>query len=245
MSVLRAIILTSSVCILSCSSDTADTPSVDDSAVDDASSDDAAVVEDTQPIDSGVSTNDGTSGEDTSLELGSDASSSLLYYMTCGDPSCSGHRDHGVDACNAQREGDSCAERDARCDPGNGCNSDLLCTDEDPTTQPEGCPRSRSEYKRDITYLTQAQRQALLSEVLRIPLATYHYADDEEASSLRLGFIMEDVEPSLSINRDRDVVDVYAYTSMAVAAIQAQQEQIEALRREVEELRLAVPACPK
>lgn len=56
---------------------------------------------------------------------------------------------------------------------------------------------------------------------------------------------MEDVEPSLSINGDRDVVDVYAYTSMAVAAIQAQQEQIEALRQEVERLRLAVPVCPK
>ena len=121
-----------------------------------------------------------------------------------------------------------------------GLGTDLLCTNTNPRV---GCPRSRREYKRDITYLTESERSKLLTEVLDIPLATYHYLEDADASPLRLGFIIEDIEPSLSINAERDVVDVYAYTSMAIAAIQEQQEQIDALQREVEALRLSVATC--
>ena len=45
------------------------------------------------------------------------------------------------------------------------------------------------------------------------------------------------MEPSLSVDPVRDMVDLYAYTSMAVAALQTQAREIEALRNEVETLR--------
>ena len=160
--------------------------------------------------------------------------SGMTYWETCGDPVCVGHYDHGVPVCTDQTEGAACSDRSERCDPENTCNSDLLCTNRNPRV---GCRRSRREYKRDITYVTESERSKLLAEVLEIPLVTYHYHEDADTRPLRLGFIIEDVEPSLSVNSEQNVVDVYAFTSMAVAAIQEQQEQIEALQREVEALR--------
>jgi hypothetical protein len=52
-----------------------------------------------------------------------------------------------------------------------------------------------------------------------------------------LGFIIDDVEPSVAIDPGRDMVDLYGYTSMAVAALQAQARDIEALKKEVARLR--------
>ncbi|MGH7896283.1 MAG: hypothetical protein ACREQL_16575, partial [Candidatus Binatia bacterium] len=55
-----------------------------------------------------------------------------------------------------------------------------------------------------------------------------------------LGFIIDDVGTSPAVAADGGHVDLYGYTSMAVAAIQAQQKRIEALEREVAALRRAL-----
>jgi hypothetical protein len=47
----------------------------------------------------------------------------------------------------------------------------------------------------------------------------------------------EDVEPSPSVDSPNDRVDLYGYTSMAIAALQEQRRQIEGLKAEVRELR--------
>ena len=163
-------------------------------------------------------------------------SGSLRWFATCGDPSCGGYREKdGIDLCTDEMEGASCAEAMAVCDPVNDCNALLTCTDTDPTQQPGGCPRSRAEYKRDIRYVDELERQALASQILQTPLATYRYREAPERQ--HLGFIIEDVEPSASVDAERGLVDLYGYTSMAVAALQQQQQQMDELRREVEKLR--------
>jgi hypothetical protein len=97
------------------------------------------------------------------------------------------------------------------------------------------CPVSRAKYKTDIRYLSAAEREHLADDVNDIPLVRYRYKDAPERE--HLGFIIEDVEPSPGIDSPNDRVDLYGYTSMAVAALQEQHREIEALRRELGELR--------
>ena len=170
-----------------------------------------------------------------------DAGTGLQWYATCGDPVCSGWSDHGLRLCDTETLGEVCSPEGDQCDPKNGCNANYLCTDSDPTLG--GCPISRAIYKRDIIYLDDARLQALHDEVLRIPLATYNYSAEPAEAPPRLGFIIEDVEPSPSVMSERDMVDLYGYTSMAVAAIQNQAREIEALRAEVEALRALLMEC--
>jgi len=51
------------------------------------------------------------------------------------------------------------------------------------------------------------------------------------------GFVIDDIEPSEAVDTGREMVDLYGYTSMAVAALQTQVRDIEALKREVADLR--------
>lgn len=161
----------------------------------------------------------------------------LQWYETCGDPSCreGGHRDSGLPTCTSETIGDSCTKDGAKCDPVNDCNSHVICSDSDPRMSAGGCPISRREFKREINYLTAEDRARYTSEILSTRLATYRYHAAPER--LHLGFIIEDQEPNEAIDSARDRVDLYAYTSMAVAAVQTQQEELAQLRSEVAELR--------
>lgn len=162
----------------------------------------------------------------------------LKWYQTCGDPVCGGpggHRDSGLPECTSQTLGEACSPEGDLCDPIDDCNSYLVCASSDPREQPGGCPISRRAFKQDIRYLEAEDRARIAEEILAVRLATYRY----KAAPARehLGFIIEDAEPSMSIDSDRDMVDLYGYTSMVVAALQAQADELAALRREVEELR--------
>jgi hypothetical protein len=71
-----------------------------------------------------------------------------------------------------------------------------------------------------------------------MPLATWRYNDEDPNAREHLGFIIDDqplTSPAVRPTGDR--VDLYGYTSMAVAAIQEQHRQIEALQKEVKNLR--------
>jgi hypothetical protein len=54
--------------------------------------------------------------------------------------------------------------------------------------------------------------------------------------------MIDDVAPSAAVAADRDHVDLHGYASMAVAAIQAQARELEALRAEVARLRARLDA---
>jgi hypothetical protein len=97
--------------------------------------------------------------------------------------------------------------------------------------QDYGCPVSSAKAKRDITYVDDETQERLRSDLMSVRLASYRYKNDD---AQHLGFIIEDMpEGSPAVLASRDRVDLYGYVSMAVAAIKAQQREIDALKREV------------
>jgi hypothetical protein len=164
------------------------------------------------------------------------------YYRTCGWPVCPVDG-HPVDAppCTTQVEGAPCTERFERCDAGFDCGAVLLCTDHDPLAG--SCPISRRDAKSDIRYLTNADLEHLRDVLLHLKLARWRYRTEGEGDPDRLGFIIDDLSTagagaaSPAVTPDGLHVDLYGYASLAVAAIQAQAREIEALKREVAALR--------
>jgi hypothetical protein len=177
-------------------------------------------------------------------DVAADASA-LKWYATCGDPVCSTHKPKpGVTACTDQVAGQSCATAGSTCDPVNDCNSLLMCTDTDPTMQTGGCPISRRALKRDIEPLSELQRDALYDALRRMPLTTWRYLSDSAERPPRLGFIIEEVGPSPAVDDARGIVDLYGFTTMTAASLQAQADQIDALQREVEALKRELRSRP-
>lgn len=157
-----------------------------------------------------------------------------VWKLSCGDPVCRGYvPPDGVPRCASEREGDTCDFEGDTCDPIDDCNRLLVCTSE-----PIGpCPISRREAKRDVHYLGADEIESLAEELLAFRLATYRYTARGPDAPLQLGFMIDDVEPSPSVDCARDMVDLYGYTSMTVAALQSQALAIESLRAELETLR--------
>jgi hypothetical protein len=117
----------------------------------------------------------------------------------------------------------------------NDCNALLECASSDPKMGTSGCPISRAKYKQDIHYLAPPELARYREELLAMKLATWRYKHDP--SKQRLGFIIDDSEGSAAVDGQRDLVDLYGYTSMAVATIQLQAQQIAALERDIAALR--------
>ena len=98
------------------------------------------------------------------------------------------------------------------------------------------CPVSSRHAKRDITYLSNRDAEAIARRLLRVKLATYHYRDPTLGRDRKLGFILEDVGRSYAGDPARGRVDLYGYTSMLLATVQAQQRTIKKLQRQVKAL---------
>jgi hypothetical protein len=163
----------------------------------------------------------------------------LQLWYTCGDVVCRGAtRDPSIPLCGAREAGDGCASRGLECDiRGDDCNRTLVCAASDPTAG--GCPISKRVYKTDIRYLSAQETDAVRDELLAMPLATWQYTAEGAGAATHLGFVIDDVPASPAVSESGDTVDLYGYTSMAIAALQAQQREIEALRAEVEALKAA------
>jgi hypothetical protein len=156
------------------------------------------------------------------------------WYTTCGDPVCRVYQKPvGVPACTSEKEGGACATVGARCDPVESCNRLLLCSASDPKLQ--GCPISTRAVKRDIHYLDDEARERYARQLREVKLATYRYRGPD--ATPRLGFLLEDRPPAEAVDAERDMADLYGYTSLAVAAFQVQARQIEELQQEVARLR--------
>ncbi len=167
---------------------------------------------------------------------GYNASDNTTWFFSCGDPVCTGYRPPaGVARCTSESPGQACSIEGSRCDPMDGCNRLLVCAQTDPRLG--GCPISSRRFKRELRYLTDAEREACAREVRGIRLARYRYEGSEEP---RLGFVLEDDPPAAAVDHDRDMVDLYGYSSLAVAALQVQERRIERLEREVRALRQAL-----
>lgn len=159
------------------------------------------------------------------------------WYTTCGDPVCRGYqKPAGVQACTSEKPGGACATEGARCDPLDSCNRLLLCSASDPKLQ--GCPISARAVKRDVHYLDDEARERYARQLRAVKLATYRYRGAD--STPRLGFLLEDRPPAEAVDAERDMADLYGYTSLVVAAFQVQARQIEELQQEVARLRAEV-----
>lgn len=172
------------------------------------------------------------------------AEGDLTWYPTCGDPACSGYSGpfEGVPLCTDEALGEPCETEGARCDPEDACNALVTCATEDPTAQEGGCPISLRKAKKNIAYLSEEERAALSDALLKTRLARYHYNPQAESEPLRLGFIIDDQPGSPAVLPDGAHVDLYGYTSMAVATIQRQEAEIALLRAELAELRARTEA---
>jgi hypothetical protein len=159
---------------------------------------------------------------------------SLHWYPACDGPIQCGQVLYPASPCGAnQTLGQPCATLGKRCNPPGETCSQFGCLPAPPVT----CPISRRAYKRDIRYLNDADLDALRGEVLAVKLARYRYATDAASDPERLGFMIDDAPHTPAVAPDAAHVDLYGYTSMVVAALQAQAKEIEALQREVAALR--------
>ena len=131
------------------------------------------------------------------------------------------------------------------CMDGNACTSPLGGTDQCGVICCQGgnCPVSRRAFKREVHQLDAEEVQSVYAQLRDIKLTTYHYKDEAAANAPRLGFIIDDTASPYPVNPDGNSVNLYGYASMAVAAIQAQSQEIATLKSEVAELRRQVTAA--
>jgi hypothetical protein len=99
---------------------------------------------------------------------------------------------------------------------------------------------SSLRFKKDVSYVDDEARHAIARDLLSLRLATWEYKGAESPGRRHLGFIIEDSPAVDAVNPSKDTIDLYAYASMAIAAVQVQAKEIEDLRRELIELRGAL-----
>lgn len=104
-------------------------------------------------------------------------------------------------------------------------------------TQPPDatCPMSLRRTKRDVAYLDDAGRAAIARQALDVRLATYTYVDPtKNGGGAQLGYLLDDAPGAVFSAEDH--VNLYAYTSAVLAAVQEQQAEIAALKARIAEL---------
>lgn len=128
-----------------------------------------------------------------------------------------------------------CTPNEHCCCPG-ACHEDGVGNFCAPLNQQ--CPISRRDYKTDINYLGERDLVRMRDELMQFRLATWRYKTEATQAPGHLGFMIDDVEPSPAVTgATGDSVDLYGYTSMAVATVQLQQQQIDELRGELKALK--------
>ena len=79
-----------------------------------------------------------------------------------------------------------------------------------------------------------------LAGLRALRLATYRYRDNPGRQ--RLGFVIDDGTGRLAVDESRDQIDLYAYMSWAVGALQSQMKRIDAQDREIASLKRSLQA---
>ena len=154
-----------------------------------------------------------------------------MWYLTCGDPVCHGYSGpwEGIELCTDEILGDACEPFEAQCDPVDECNALYLCADTDPTADP--CPISKAEHKTEVHVLTVDELSQIEAELTALPIASWRYRWSPPGTMPRLGFIIDDVPQSHAVRPNGEQVDLYAYTTMAIATIKVQTDRIAALEQ--------------
>ena len=82
--------------------------------------------------------------------------------------------------------------------------------------------------KKDIEYLTTGDTTRILAKLSDVKIARYHYNEESATTPLHLGLIAEEA-PLEVLSASGKGVDIYKLASFTLAAVQAQQTQIEKL----------------
>jgi len=137
--------------------------------------------------------------------------------------------------------GEPCSENGKVCEYLCGPGNSMTCVDNiwQQTNSPS-CPISSRRFKNNIEYLAAEARQEIAEQTLSVRLAEYDYIGTIPARTRRLGFVIEDHPDLAAVAENGANIDLYAYTSMVLATVQVQAEQIAALRRELAELQARV-----
>ena len=154
----------------------------------------------------------------------------LTLWLSCGYPVCKDgwQPTDGVPLCTGEKVGDACKVDGQKCDDKTGCGQMIVCAKSDPKLM--GCPKSRARYKTDIVYLDDAARQQFADEILQTPVTTTCATSDHPQRQTGLAVPAQVADPA------HDMVDLYRYMTMGVAALQDQQRQLDALLAQVRAL---------
>lgn len=158
------------------------------------------------------------------------------WFSSCGDPACADYDParHTNPVCDTEVEGDPCTPEGAGCDLQAACNVELVCATSDPKAGEGGCPISLRAAKTEIRYVDDPGAVALHDALMRVRLADYRYKTEPAGARHHLGFLIDDQpagSPAVLPSGER--VDLYGYTSMAVAALQVQEARLAAQEAEL------------
>jgi hypothetical protein len=94
---------------------------------------------------------------------------------------------------------------------------------------------SSRKYKSDITPLKENEYSDILKQLVQTDVVRYRFYQDENETE-HLGLIAEDA-PRDIVTRDGEALSLSDYCAFLLAATKAQQEEIEALKAEVRQLK--------
>lgn len=185
---------------------------------------------------------DGGGGNGTGGSGGS-GGAALQWYTTCGDPVCMAPDGGpmippGATLCTTEMAGAACTTAGATCWPADSmCGVQLICAESDPKDNPGGCPVSRVSHKKNIEYLSDAEISSIADEAKTMRLSSWHYKAEGESARRHVGFLIDDMPESIAVAQNGERVDLYGYTSMAIAAVQVQDKRLESLEKELGSMR--------
>ena len=175
---------------------------------------------------------------------GSAGGGTLQWYTTCGDPVCMDPPDGGamppagVAPCTNEMVGGACTTAGTTCWPSDStCGQLLVCATSDPMNNPGGCPVSRVKHKKGIQYLSESEVASIADEATTMRLSSWQYKAEGESMRRHVGFLIDDMPESIAVADSGERVDLYGYTSMAIAAVQVQDKRLQLLERELASMR--------
>lgn len=185
----------------------------------------------------------GNGGGGNGGSAGSGGSGGLQWYTTCGDPVCmdpdgGSSIPPGATLCTTEMVGAACTTAGATCWPADSqCGVQLICAASDPKLPPNSCPISRVSYKKNIDYLSEADVASIAEEATTMRLSSWNYKTESGSSRRHVGFLIDDMPESVAVAASGEQVDLYGYTSMAIAAVQVQDKRLKALEKELASMR--------
>lgn len=144
----------------------------------------------------------------------------------------------GVAPCTTEMVGGACTTAGTTCWPADSsCGQLLVCATSDPKDNPGGCPISRVKHKKGIEYLSDAEVASIADEATTMRLSSWQYKAEGESTRRHVGFLIDDMPESIAVADSGERVDLYGYTSMAIAAVQVQDKRLQSLERELASMR--------